>query len=86
MAVKEISDNERKQIKSIFSSWLELNDNKGEITKEMKDLKEEVAVIFDVKPARITKLFATMKTRLDEENNVDSDIDELYTMAVELGI
>jgi len=86
MAVKEISEAEKKQIKSIFSAWIELNDSKGQITNEMKDLKEEVANIFDVKPARITKLFATMKVRLDEESDTDSDIDELYAMAEELGI
>lgn len=84
--MKELTDSDKQYVKGKFNAWLEVMESKKELTTEATNLKKDAAEVFDVKPARIGALFASMKKRLDLEADEQSDIDELYEMAEELGI
>ena len=63
-----------KEIKTQFSAWMELQDEKKSLAEAEKDCKTKAAAIFEGKVGDAGKLFKAMKKMYDGEDN---ELDEL---------
>ena len=63
-----------KEIKTQFSAWMELQDEKKALAEAEKDCKTKAAAIFEGKVGDAGKLFKAMKKMYDGEDN---ELDEL---------
>lgn len=65
---------EIKDIKTQFTAWMELEDEKAQLAEAEKDCKKRVATIIEAKVGDAGKLFKAMKKMYDGEDN---ELDEL---------
>lgn len=61
-------------IKKSFSAWLELQDEKENISEAERDLKKQAAEAFDGNASQAGKLFRLLKKRYDNELKDEEDI------------
>jgi len=76
-----IDPEDKKRVKDIFSEFLDLSENRHEITKEINILKKEASSILDVKPPIVTKLFSYLKKLMEEGTD---ELSDLKTLADEI--
>lgn len=76
-----IDPSTKKRIKEIFSDWLEIQDNRKELTRNANDLRKEAADILSIKITKITKLFNFMR-KLYEDG--DDELSELVDIIEEI--
>lgn len=62
-----------KKLKTQFSAWMDIQDEKKQLSDSESDLKGEAAKILDCKKPLVAKLFKAMKQEYDGEEN---DLDE----------
>lgn len=65
---------EIKEVKAKFSAWMELQDEKKELSDAEKSIKQDAAEIIDGKASDVGKLFKAMKQIYD---GLDNDLDEV---------
>ena len=74
---------DKKQIKENFNEWLDIYEQRAELTKQIADLKKATAVILDVESSIVTKLFSHLKKlyedATDELGELKSIVDELQS-------
>lgn len=75
MALKcNLTQDEISQIKAKFSAWMDLQDEKKQLSDAESDLKEDAAKIIDGKKKDVSLLFKAMKAIYNGEDN---DLDEV---------
>ena len=73
-----VLDEEKKsQLKVIFSSFLDLEDQKKELAQQQKDLKNEAAAILEVKKGIIAKIFSYMKKKYEKG---EDELEQIYEL------
>lgn len=72
-----IDPGDKKRIKELFTEHLDLIENREEATKQLNDIKKEAAIILDVKPPTITKLFRYLRKLLQEGSDEIGELKEL---------
>jgi len=61
-----IDTNDKKRVKELFSEWQEINAQRKELNVNSKDVKDEAAKIFEVKPKMVNTLFRIMQKQYDD--------------------
>ncbi len=69
-----LTPDEIKEVKTKFSAWLEVQDEKKALADSEKELKKDVAEVIDGKVGDAGKLFKALKQLYDGEEN---DLDEI---------
>ena len=69
-----ISANDKKKVKAQFSAWLELQDEKKEISEAEKSAKETVKDILECTIGQAGKLFKLMQKKYNAELSTEEDI------------
>lgn len=72
---------EKKRVQENFSSWLEIQDRRKELTDENNAIVEDTASILDVKKSSINKFFKILKKK---QENGEDELEELHTMMEEV--
>lgn len=72
-----LDEDKKKQLKGIFTSFLDLEDQKKEIADQQKDLKEEAANILEVKKGIVAKIFSYMKKKYEKG---DDELEQIYEL------
>lgn len=72
---------EKKRVQENFSSWLEIQDRRKELTDENNAIVEDTASILDVKKASINKFFKILKKKQEDG---EDELEELHTMMEEV--
>jgi hypothetical protein len=65
------------EVKTNFTAWDEIGDRASELKAEVKAVLERAAVIYECKPAMVSKLFKNMKKKMD---NGQDEINEIALM------
>lgn len=65
------------EVKTNFTAWDEIGDRASELKNEVKAVLERAAVIYECKPAMVSKLFKNMKKKMD---NGQDEINEIALM------
>lgn len=69
-----LSAEDKKKVKAQFSAWLELQDEKKELTEAEKAAKESVKDILDCKIGQVGKLFKLMQKYYNGAAEEEEDI------------
>lgn len=72
---------EKKRVQENFSSWLEIQDRRKELTDENNAIVEDTASILDVKKSSINKFFKILKKKQEDG---EDELEELHTMMEEV--
>ena len=65
------------EVKTNFTAWDEILERSSELSSERKAVLERAAVIYECKPAMVSKLFKNMKKKMD---NGQDEINEIALM------
>ena len=65
------------EVKTNFTAWDEILERSSELSSERKAVLERAAVIYECKPAMVSKLFKNMKKKMD---NGQDEINEISLM------
>lgn len=65
------------EVKTNFTAWDEILERSSELLSERKAVLERAAVIYECKPAMVSKLFKNMKKKMD---NGQDEINEISLM------
>lgn len=72
-----LDPNDKKQVKECFNDWLDMIEQRAELTSQVGDLKKNVASILDVESSMVTKLFNYMKKLYEDGTDELGDLKEL---------
>ncbi len=75
----DVSD--KKVIKELFSEWLDIQDQRKELTAVNKEVMDKVASILEVPNTIVTKLFNFHRKRVE---NGEDELDTLVTLSLEI--
>ena len=70
-----INDDDKGRLKEIFSSFMDLEDQKKELGEQQKDLKDEAARILEVKKGVVSKIFTYMKKKYE---GGEDELEQIY--------
>lgn len=70
-----INDEDKSRLKEIFSSFMDLEDQKKELGEQQKDLKDEASRILEVKKGVVSKIFGYMKKKYEKG---DDELEQIY--------
>lgn len=62
------------EVKTSFTAWDEIGDRAKELKLEIKAVLERAAVIYECKPAMVSKLFRNMKKKMDDGQDEINEI------------
>lgn len=62
------------EVKDNFTAWDEIGDRAKELKLELKTVLERAAVIYECKPAMVSKLFKNMKKKMDDGQDEINEI------------
>lgn len=62
------------EVKDNFTAWDEIGDRAKELKLELKAVLERAAVIYECKPAMVSKLFKNMKKKMDDGQDEINEI------------
>lgn len=65
------------EVKRCYDAWDEILERSSELSSERKAVLERAAVIYECKPAMVSKLFKNMKKKMD---NGQDEINEIALM------
>jgi len=71
-----LDPHDKTRVKELFSSWLEIGDQRKQLNESNKDITKEVADILNVKSKTVTKFFNFLKQKNDgDDDELDTLID-----------
>jgi endonuclease I len=70
-----LDEDKKKELKGIFTSFLDLEDQKKDISNQEKDLKDEAASILEVKKGIVAKIFSYMKKKYEKG---EDELEQIY--------
>lgn len=73
-----IDPHDKKRVKELFSSWLEIGEQRKQLNESNKEITKEAADILSVKSKTATKLFNFLKQKHD---GGDDELDTLLDIA-----
>lgn len=73
-----LDPSDKKKVKELFSSWLEIGDQRKQLNESNKEITKETADILNVKAKTVTKLFNFLKQKHD---GGDDELDTLLDIA-----
>lgn len=76
-----MDDSKRQELKGIFTSFLDLEDQKKDIAEQQKDLKEEAAGILEVKKGLVSKIFSYMKKKYE---GGEDELEQIYEIVEQM--
>lgn len=62
------------EVKVNYTAWDEIGERAKELKNELKAVLERAAVIYECKPAKVSKLFKNMKKKMEEGEDELSEI------------
>lgn len=69
-----LSAEDKKKVKNLFNSWMEIQDEKKALTEAEKDTKETAKDILDCKLGQVGKLFKLMQKYYNGSAEEEEDI------------
>jgi len=78
--VNSISPDDKEVIKELFSDWLDIQDRKSALTNENKENIDKVSNLLDIKKSIVTKLFKTMKAKLENGGIIEDEVSLLIEL------
>ena len=69
-----LSAEDKKKVKNLFNSWLEVQDEKKALSEAEKDTKETVKDILDCKLSQVGKLFKLMQKYYNGAAEEEEDV------------
>lgn len=69
-----LSAEDKKKVKNLFNSWMEVQDEKKALSEAEKDTKETVKDILDCKLSQVGKLFKLMQKYYNGSAEEEEDI------------
>lgn len=76
-----IDPHEKKKVKELFASWLDIRDQRQQLNDTNKDIVKEVADILNVQSKTVNKLFNFLKQK---QENGDDELDTLLDLAASI--
>lgn len=62
------------EVKTNFTAWDEIGERNSELLNERKAVLERAAIIYECKPAMVSKLFKNMKKKMDDGQDEINEI------------
>lgn len=77
----QLDEESKKRLKEIFSSFLDLEDQKKDIADQQKDLKEEAAQLLEVKKGIVGKIFTYLKKKYE---GGEDELEQIYEVVEQI--
>lgn len=78
--VPSITEEDKATVKRNFEAYCEVQDRKKELTEENKALIGDTAFILDVKKPVVSKLFATLKKRMENGGDEGDEVSQIIDL------
>lgn len=78
-----IDPHDKSKFKELFSSWLEIGDQRKALNDANKEITKEVADMLNVKAKTVSKLFRFLK---DKHDSGDDELDVIIEITSSLGV
>lgn len=72
-----VGEEEKARVKAGFTSWLEVQDRKAELSAEAKAVVGDCARLLNVKPTVVSKMFSFLKKRHDTATDELGELTDL---------
>jgi len=78
--VPSITEEDKQTVKRNFEAYCEVQDRKKELAEENKMLIGDTAFILDVKKPVVSKLFATLKKRMENGGDEGDEVSQIIEL------